>query len=156
MGRESGRRRNRREVVYKLSQGADAAPARRAMTGDEVDGFVRAIRKGLKNHFGLVKMSGLDLNALIPIPAPHDLGRVSGPDAAARNHDADDAHSGPQEMTGAGAAQTTLLEFASLCRADAVSYIISYIIYDMSYKYASLCRADAVSGALLRAGADVM
>ena len=135
MGRESGRRRNRREVVYKLSQGADAAPARRAMTGDEVDGFVRAIRKGLKNHFGLVKMSGLDLNALIPNP---------------------DAHSGPPEMTGAGAAQTTLLEFASLCRADAVSYIISYIIYDMSYKYASLCRADAVSGALLRAGADVM
>jgi hypothetical protein len=92
MGRESGRRRNRREVQYKLNKGGDNGLQRRAMTEDEIQSFVRAIHKGLRNEFGLVKLSALDLDAMIP---------------------------SPEDLT--WATHTTLLNYASWRCADAVS-----------------------------------
>ena len=69
MGRESGRRRNRREVQYKLTTGGSEAVERRSMTPEELQHFIAAIDKGRKNEFGLVKLSLLNLDALFPSPA---------------------------------------------------------------------------------------
>ena len=57
MGRESGRRRNRREVLYKLTNCGKGGVERRPMTDEEIQGFIEGIHKSRKNDFGLVKMS---------------------------------------------------------------------------------------------------
>jgi len=77
---------------YKLRNGGDAGVARREMTDDELRSFIRAIAKGKKNEFGLVKMSQLNIDALVPSP----------PDLP-------------------WAARTTLLNYASWMRSDGVS-----------------------------------
>ena len=76
---------------YKLRNG-DAGVSRREMTDDEAQSFIRAVARGKKNEFGLVKMSQLNIDALVP--SPPDLPWTK---------------------------RTTLLNYASWMRADGVS-----------------------------------
>ncbi|GAX78661.1 hypothetical protein CEUSTIGMA_g6099.t1 [Chlamydomonas eustigma] len=60
MGGDNARRRRRREVEFSMQE-----IQRREMNNQEIQALLRAVRKGSKAEFGLVKLSSLDLNALI-------------------------------------------------------------------------------------------